>query len=149
MEPQKPIEEKNAYTGRFGDRPSPKQSSTSAASARQPAEEKTRRPSGFAAAPQAPRKAAASVQPTEKATPKKQKSVPSKPKRTRRMKSTPRKRRIKPILALVVIAGIIYLLIVLLFGGSSKTVHQLPIVERESVASFDPETSNPEFMEAS
>lgn len=147
MDTQKPTGEKSAYTGRFGERATPVKRSAPAAPRKQAAEQ-ARRPSGFATTPQKKQIRTSSVPPSKKADVKEPKAPKKKQKRVRPAQPKAQKKLGKPILILLIAALIIYLLIALLFGGNNKTYHQMPTVERESVASFEPETTPLSTMEA-
>lgn len=140
MSTQNSSSEKNVYTGRFADRSAPAKRSAPTAPRKQP-DAQTRRPSGFAAASGKTPKKNVSSRPTEKAAPSKQKSSEKKQPTVRPPKPKAKKHNFKPLLILIALAAIIYLLIALIFGGESKTYHQLPTVERESIASFEPEAT--------
>lgn len=140
METQKPNGEKSAYTGRFAASAAPKKRTGAASTHRQSADT-PRRPSGFGAAPKSNRAqktatgVAQAVKPKETDSPRKEK----KPRPVQQPREKKDLRGFKIVLALLVAALILYLLIALIFGGQKRTVHQLPIVERESISEFAPE----------
>ena len=99
----------------------------------------TRRPSGFGTAGQASK-----VKPAPEPEPKKaKKAKKEKTKRERRIRKErePGKNRplLRILLALIAAAVLVCLLMVLIFGGEDTTYHQMPTIERESIAHFEPE----------
>ena len=94
-----------------------------------------RRPSGFGTAGQT--KAKPSPEPEPK------KAVKEKVKKEKRVRKErePGKNRLVLRILLVIIAVVVLvsLLMVLIFGGEDTTYHQMPTIERESIAQFEPE----------
>ena len=109
-----------------------------------------RRPTGFgsidrresaASRAPSPEKAPEKAPEEEKAAKRAERRALREARRQEKAERPPRKRRALKAL-LIALAGVIVLLLALtlLFGGG-KTYHQLPTVERESVASFAPDAT--------
>lgn len=104
-----------------------------------------RRPSGFETAGQA-RKSAPAPDARKKAAPQREENKPRKARKEKKSRakreSAPRKaRRIPKVLAAIAAALlVIFILIVLIFGGE-KTIHQMPKIERRSTESFTMDTA--------
>jgi len=129
MDKQKPT----ASTSRFSD--TANRSRTQAAvrpSARQ--QESTRRPSGFGTTGQT-RKARPASEPVKAA-----KEKPAKKKRIPKEREPGKNRPVlRALLAIGLAAVLVSVLMVLIFGGEDTTYHQMPTIERESIAQFEPE----------
>lgn len=140
METQKPKGEKSAYTGRFAASAAPKKRAH-AASTRKQSAETSRRPSGFAVASVKGRgqNAASGAVKTGKSVQVTAGRKEKKPRPKKQARERMNHRRLKFVPVLLVVALILYLLFALIFGGQNRTVHQLPIVERESISEFAPE----------
>lgn len=151
MDKQKPA----AYTGRFGDAAQTNKvraSDAHRAMSKQP--ESVRRPSGFGTVGQPSR-----AKPTAKPEPEKKhffrlklfkndgkKSGESnRPrKRERRVReSEPGKNRpvLRTLAALVAVFVVMLAILLIVFGGDDKTYHQMPVIERESIAQFEPKAT--------
>lgn len=158
MDKQKPA----AYTGRFSDAAQTSKSRVANADRPTPKQpEGMRRPSGFGTVGQ-PSKVKTTEKPEFekkhvlrwklfKAKDKKS-AEPNRPHKHERplRESEPGKNR--PVLRALALLGtvIIVMLAILLivFGGDDKTYHQMPVIERESIAQFEPETTPVADMEA-
>lgn len=98
-----------------------------------------RRPSGFGTAGQAP-KAKPAPEPEPKKAGKLRKEKVKKEKRVRREREPGKNRPLLRILLVLIAAAVLVcLLMVLIFGGEDTTYHQMPTIERESIAHFEPE----------
>lgn len=96
-----------------------------------------RRPSGFGTAGQ-PRKAKPAPEPK-----KETKAKPAKPRKEKRVRKEREPGKNRPILRILLgiaaAAILVSVLMVLIFGGEDTTYHQMPTIERESIAQFEPE----------
>ena len=135
MEKQKSAGEKSVYTGRFGEQPPRK---TAREAAPQHTASAPRRPSGFSAAAPANRGQAGAKKNAEATTSEKKNTRPKKESKRRQPRQKKKLGCLKPLLALLAAALIVWLCLALIFGGRNKTIHQLPTIERESIASFEP-----------
>jgi len=140
MEKQKPQTEAASYTGRFGDQTAGRSRSNENRRTA-PSSSGPQRPSGFGTAGQ-PSKPRPTVQP-EKSEPDKQKAKKTKKKNAVQDENKRGDRKKHPVLkALAIIAAVALIatiVLVILYGGEDQSYHQMPKIERESVASFDPE----------
>ena len=139
MDKQQPNSENTAYTGRFADAKAA-QARNNPPRPRKAAQETPRKPSGFSAAGQDVRKKNAPVK--EEKQPEKKAKKPKKVKKEKKAKQTREKKSRRGLKALLcAVAAVLALLVifVLIFGGDDKTYHQMPTVERISIAHFDPE----------
>ena len=59
-------------------------------------------------------------------------------------KNRPVLRALLVVLAILLLA---FIIIVIIFGGEDKTYHQMPVIERETIAEFAPEDSPMPGME--
>lgn len=98
-----------------------------------------RRPSGFGTAGQT-RKVKPEPEPkkAEKAKPEKPVKEKPVPKEKEPGKNRP---VLRALLVIVAVAVLVSLLMVLIFGGEDTTYHQMPTIERESIAHFEPEAT--------
>ena len=135
MEKQTSAGEKSAYNGRFGEQTPRK---TACEAAPQHTVSAPRRPSGFSAAAPANRGKAGAKKTTEAATSEKKNARTKKESKRRQPRQKKKLGCLKPLLALLAAALIVWLCLALVFGGRNKTIHQLPTIERESIASFEP-----------
>lgn len=96
----------------------------------------TRRPSGFGTAGQTRK-----VKPEPAPEPKKEAKIKTKKEKRVRKEREPGKNRpiLRILLGLVIVAVLVSVLMVLIFGGEDTTYHQMPTIERESIAQFEPE----------
>lgn len=157
MDKQKPA----AYTGRFGDATQTNKvraSDAHRATPRRP--ESVRRPSGFGTVGQSSR-----VKPTAKPESEKKHSLrlklfksdgkksdePNRPSKRERIvrESEPGKNRpvLRALAALVAVLVVMLAILLIVFGGDDKTYHQMPVIERESIAQFEPEATPAADME--
>lgn len=113
---------------------------TAARPASRPADN-IRRPSGFGTAGQK-RKAAPAPEPETK---KASKIKPEKIKKEKRIREEHEPGKNRPLLRILlgIIAAVVLisLLMVLIFGGEDTTYHQMPTIEYESIAQFEPEAT--------
>ena len=125
--------QKNNYTGRFGDAEKRAKEET----VRRAHIPQERRPSGFAAAGQAPKRSAVkSVEPRQPEKKKKQKAKKEKAEKTKR---TEKKFSWMKLLTGVLIVILIALILIVIFGDRG-TYHQMPTITRqEEQGSFAPE----------
>ena len=99
----------------------------------------TRRPSGFGTAGQTS-KTKNAPEPEEKKAEKVKPKKPRKEKRVRREREPGKNRPLlRILLVLIAVVVLVCLLMVLIFGGEDTTYHQMPTIERESIAQFEPE----------
>ena len=128
MDKQRP----DSYSGRFsegnaGYRTAPRQATAA------------RRPSGFGTAGQTSR-----LKPAPESEPKKtnriKKEKAKKEKRIREERDPGKNRPLlRMLLVLITVVVLVCLLMVLIFGGEDTTYHQMPTIERESIAQFESE----------
>lgn len=138
MDKQKP----DSYNGRFGEKSGNGYSHSGAYRSSATQAGSTRRPSGFGTAGQTAKVKPAAQEDTKKAgKPEKiKKEKPKKEKRIRKERDPGKKRPLLRILLSVIgIAVLVCVLMVLIFGGKDTTYHQMPTIERESIAHFEPE----------
>ena len=135
MEKQKPAGEKSAYTGRFGEQ-LPRKTAREAVPPHTASA--SRRPSGFSASAPANRPGAGAKKTVEPAPSEKKNTRPKKESKRRQPRQKKKRGCLKPLLVLLALALVVWLCLALIFGGRNKTIHQLPTIERESVASFEP-----------
>lgn len=138
MEQKKPTDEKTAYTGRFGDSSAAKKGSSAVPRRTAKTADAPRRPTGFSA----PTQPARSKKPAGKAEPEKKTGKPKKEKKVRKPRPAREKknrRGLKVLFAILAMLVVLWLALLLIFGGEEKTIHQLPTIEREGVAAFTPE----------
>lgn len=140
---QKKTPEKTAYTGRFGDR-SASDRPKAAAPRKKSVESAPRKPSGFSAAGQQPRRKSA-PKPEIKPIEAEKKAKKPRKEHTRREKSkkerTAQKKKGGCALRVLMVSGIIVLIVLLalILFGNKGTHHQLPIIERVGEEAFAPE----------
>lgn len=124
-----------SYTSRFNETADAGRRQTATRPAVRQAEP-ARRPSGFGTAGQTRKtKPAPETEPPKAAKPAKEKKI-------RKEREPGRNRPIlRILLALVVVAVLVSVLMVLIFGGEDTTYHQMPTIEYESIAHFEPEAT--------
>lgn len=133
MDKQKP----DAYSSRFAE--SGRSGSSTAYRSPSRQTDIPRRPSGFGTAGQASK-----VKPAPEPEPKKaekiKKEKPEKVKRVREEREPGKNRPLlRILLAFIAVIILVCVLMVLIFGGEDTTYHQMPVIERESIAQFEPE----------
>lgn len=119
-------------------RPAPTASRPSARQA-----DAARRPSGFGTAGQSHKsKPLSSPEAEAKKTGKNKAEKAAKKKRVPKEREPGKNRPVlRVLLALLAAAVIVSILMVLIFGGEDTTYHQMPTIERESTADFEPEAT--------
>lgn len=97
--------------------------------------EPTRRPSGFGTTGQTRKKPAPAPEPQKATKPAKEKKI--------RKEREPGKNRplLRILLAVIAVIVLVSVLMVLIFGGEDTTYHQMPTIEYESIAHFEPEAT--------
>lgn len=127
-------------TSRFNEGTTANRQQTAARTASRPADN-VRRPSGFGTAGQT-RKVTPVPEPETK---KARKVKPEKPKKEKRIREEREPGKNRPLLRILlgIIAAVVLvsLLMVLIFGGEDTTYHQMPTIEYESIAHFEPEAT--------
>lgn len=113
-----------------------------------------RRPSGFGTAGQAPKAKPAPEAPSKRELKEMRKLEKRAKKEEKRQKKEyigrePGKNRpvLRVLLAILAVLLLAFIIIVIIFGGEDKTYHQMPVIERESVAEFSPEESSAPGLE--
>ena len=82
------------------------------------------------------------TEPETKKAPKIKPEKPAKEKRVRKEREPGKNRPLlRILLAIIAIVVLGSLLMVLIFGGEDTTYHQMPVIEREFVAQFEPEAT--------